>query len=149
MTWRQQCGGSPALLAVLWLLTSHTTSAHCFLPGCTKCSSSTRTGSLCRPLAHGQSAYQGVSHCMEFLAKLFCGWGYDETNTTPGVFLMESPPWICGQRDACISHHTLLSGPLCSPLSQAAWCLHWPFRQLQGTESEKYFLRQPSLCTLQ
>lgn len=35
----------------------------------------------------------GVSHCIEFLAKLFCVWGYDETNTAPGVFLMESPPW--------------------------------------------------------
>lgn len=45
---------------------------------------STRTGSLCHPLAHGDSACHGVSHCMEFLAKLFCGWAYDKTNTAVG-----------------------------------------------------------------
>lgn len=109
----------------------------------------TRTGSLCCPLAHAQSASRGMSHGMEFQAKPFCGWGQDETNTAPGVFLMDSSPWICGQRDAHISHHTLFSGLLCPPLSQAPWHLHWPFHQPQVAEREKSFLRQPFLCPLE
>lgn len=119
VTWRQQCGGGvPALLAALWLVTSHPTSAHSFPPGCTKVWFGPHRLPV-PPTGTWTKHLLGGSHCSEPLAKLFCGLGYDETNTAPGIFLMESPPWICGQRDAYISHRTLFSGPLC-PLSSRA-----------------------------